>query len=383
MRIGVMGGTLDPVHYGHIAIATETSSALQLERILLLPAGDPPHKSQTTDKADRLKMAELAAAEYAGISVCDMEINRPGVTYTVDTLEELSRMYPGAELIYIVGADTLNVLDSWKSFQKVTKLCSFAVVRRPGYAEITCQNRAREISAKYGAQIVLLALNGPDISSSEIRRRVAEGKDIISLTPQSVINYIREKGLYLCDYTEEQVVEKLKTTISPHRFAHTLGVASTAERLAERYGVDSHRARLAALLHDCAKSMNYAEMRRMAMEYVEDADQEELDSEPVLHAPAGMVLAYIEYGVRDPVILNAIRRHTLGGSVMTAMDALIYVSDFIEPGRAEFPGLAEVRKISETDIFEAMRLCAKLTSDYLKRQGKTPHPRTLEMLNMT
>lgn len=380
MRIGIMGGTLDPVHRGHVDIALQVMSAMQLDRVMLLPAGDPPHKSRTTEKADRLKMAEIAASEYEGLFVCDVEINRKGTTYTVDTLKELSRKQPDVTWIYIVGADTLNVLDTWREFPEVAKLCSFAAVRRPGCDESVCQVRAQELWEAYGARIALLDLDGPGISSTEIRRHVSAGMDILPLVPQGVADYIREKGLYLCDYTEEQLLEKLRKAISPKRFEHTMGVAETATRLAGRFGVDPHRARLAALLHDCAKSMDFSDMRKLVAKHVSDADKSEMDSKSVLHAPAGMVVARREYGVRDPLILNAIRRHTVGGPVMTAMDALIYVADFIEPGRADFPGLSVAREAAETDIFKALRICAELTSEYVKERGQKLHPRTLELL---
>lgn len=380
MRIGIMGGTLDPVHRGHVDIALQVMSAMQLDRVMLLPAGDPPHKSRTTAKVDRLRMAEIAAEEHEGLFVCDAEINRKGTTYTVDTLMELSRRQPDVTWIYIVGADTLNVLDSWREFPKVAKLCSFAAVRRPGSDEELCRVRAQELWEKYGARIALLDLDGPGISSTEIRRHVSAGMDILPLVPGGVADYIREKGLYLCDFTEEQLLEKLRKAISPRRFEHTLGVAETAERLAERFGVERHRARLAALLHDCAKSMDHSEMRKLVAKHVSDADKSEMESKSVLHAPAGMVVARKEYGVRDPLILNAIRRHTIGGPVMTAMDALIYVADFIEPGRADFPGLSRAREAAETDIFKALCICAELTSEYVKERGQKLHPRTMELL---
>ena len=201
------------------------------------------------------------------------------------------------------------------------------------------------------------------------------------LVPEGVSTYIREKGLYLCDYSEAEILERLRSTITLHRYHHTLGVADTAQRLAERYGVDPMRARLAGLLHDCAKSMPYGEMRKIVSENVPDTDELELDAEPVLHAPAGMVVAGRDYGVKDPSILQAIRRHTLGGAGMTAMDALIYVSDFIEPGRRPFPGLEDVRQLAERDIFAAMRMSARLSSGYLIAHGQKPHPKTQSILN--
>lgn len=132
MRIGIMGGTLDPVHNGHIEIARSVRAELGLDGVMLLPAGDPPHKKRESDKLDRLEMAKRAAAEFDWMFVSDLEIARKGTTYTVDTLRALKRKQPDAEWIYIIGADTLNILDSWRNFPEIAQLCAFAAVSRPG-----------------------------------------------------------------------------------------------------------------------------------------------------------------------------------------------------------------------------------------------------------
>lgn len=379
MRVGIMGGTLDPIHSGHIQVALHALRELQLDRVMLLPAGDPPHKTNPISKSDRLEMVRRAAAEHAGLFPCAIEIFREGTTYTVDTLTWLSQHNPNVEWHYLVGADTLDVLDTWRNFGEVAKLCVFAV---SGRAEEACSaEKMRELSETYGARFEVLHFSGPDISSTEVRRRASEGKDVSDLVPQPVAEYIAENGLYLCPMTEAEILDKLRATLKPARVTHTLGVADTAQRLAARFGVNPAKARLTGLLHDCAKYMPFEKMVRIVRENVPDADEEELASEPVLHAPAGSVLAADEYGIRDPQILSAIRKHTLGGAEMTALDALIYVSDFIEPNRPQFRGIDEVRALAETDIFAAMRLCAWYTCDYIKRNGKTMHPRVYEMID--
>ena len=124
------------------------------------------------------------------------------------------------------------------------------------------------------------------------------------------------------------------------------------------------------------------EMRALVQANKPDMDEEELNTRAVLHAPAGMVLAERDYGVRDRNILSAIRKHTLGDGSMSPMDALIYVADFIEPNRIPFPGLDKVRKAAEKDIYRAMCLAAELTESHLRSQGQTAHPRTLALLDV-
>ncbi len=380
MKVGILGGTLDPVHNGHIEIALAAMDALKLDRVLLMPAGDPPHKKRRTDKWARMRMTEIAAAEHENLFASDVEIRRMGTTYTVDTLTALSVEQPEVEWTYIVGADTLNALDSWKEFPRVARLCAFAAVARPGYDQALTELRARAITECYGTRVEILPVSGPKISSTQVRKRVAEGRPIDDIVPAGVAEYIRRNGLYLCDYSETQILEMLKAHLTFRRFTHTLGVAETAQRLAPQCGVDPLRARLAGLLHDCAKSMQMEEMRALVAAHMPDLDRAELDTRAILHAPAGMIVAHDAFGVRDPQILSAIRKHTVGDGVMSPMDALIYVSDFIEPGRDDFPGLSDARRAAEEDIWRAMHICAELTAGHLREHGQPIHPRTLSLL---
>ncbi len=381
MKIGILGGTLDPIHNGHIEIALAAMEELGLDRVALMPSGDPPHKTRATNKLDRLHMAELAAGTHPGLYASDREIRRAGTTYTVDTLSALTVEHPEVEWTYILGADALNKLDSWREFPRIARLCAFAAVSRPGCDEDLARLRARAISACYHTRVDLLPVSGPALSSTAVRHRVAEGLDISDCVPGPVAEFIRQKGLYLCKYSEEQILERLKGMLTFHRFTHTLGVANTAQRLAPACGVDPLRARLAGLLHDCAKSMPLDEMRDLVEKNLPDMDEEELETRAILHAPAGMVMARDVFGVRDPSILSAIRKHTVGDGEMSPMDALIYVSDFIEPGRETFPGLDKARKLAEKDIYKAMRCCAELTAKHLRSRGQSMHPRTQALLD--
>ena len=381
LRTGILGGTFDPIHTGHVAIAEAALRALKLDRVLLLPSGKPPYKRCRAGRTDRMHMVERAAEGHVGLYPCDIEIRRKGESYAADTLRLLRERWPEDAFTYIIGADALARLGDWYGINEIVRLTGFAVVRRFDSNGEGLEERIHGLAEMLHAQIALTDIDAPPVSSGLVRERAAEGQPLAGLVPPAVEQYIRDRGLYLCDYSERQLLERLKSSITLHRYHHTLGVADTAQRLAARFGVDPARARLAGLLHDCAKSLPYGEMRHLVEVNVPDTDAQELDSEPVLHAPAGMVLARRDYGARDPAILQAIRRHTLGGPDMTAMDALIYVSDFIEPGRRPFEGLERARAAAETDIFEAMRVCASLTVEYLLSRGQTPHPRTLNLLN--
>ena len=378
MRVGIMGGTLDPVHNGHIRMAQAALELLKLDRVMLLPAGDPPHKSNPTCKEDRLQMARLAAQECEGLFACGIEIHRSGTTYTVDTLTQLHSSNPNTQWFYIIGADTLDVLHTWRRYPEVMQLCTFAVFGRAD--ENVNPDRIHQYERDYGAKFCVMPFNGPDISSTAVRERAARGENVSDLVPTSVCNYIKDRGLYLCKHSKGEILRMLQKNLKPSRFEHTLSVAETAVRLAPAYGIEPACAELAALLHDCAKYMPLQQLREMVENHVPDADDMEMEAVSVLHAPAGAVYAWREYGVRDREILSAIRKHTIGDASMSPLEALIYTADFIEPLREDFPGLKRARELAETDLYAAMCECARLTNSHVQSQGRQPHPRSLAML---
>lgn len=180
--------------------------------------------------------------------------------------------------------------------------------------------------------------------------------------------------------TTEGIRSVLERNLTAHRFLHTLGVSDTAKRLADRYGVDPERAYLAGLLHDCAKSMTVEEMIGVCREMGVEIQKTEMEIEPILHAPAGAARAKRDFGIEDEEILKAVRTHTVGEANMTALQKLIYVCDFIEPGRKPFPGLEEVRALAEVDLDRAVLACANLSSKHVLSTGGEVHPATVEMI---
>lgn len=195
-RVGIMGGSFDPVHWGHIQIARLARDQLCLNKVLFLPAGDPPHKHRLAEKHHRLEMVRLALQGEKGFEACGLEIDRPGVTYTVDTLRELNRRMPGHPLIYIVGVDTLFYLETWKDAGCALKMCELAVVNRDGFTGGDVREKARQIEARYQTKVHLLRGSGPEISSTQVR---ALGSDVEALSryvPQAVARYISEHHLY-------------------------------------------------------------------------------------------------------------------------------------------------------------------------------------------
>jgi nicotinate-nucleotide adenylyltransferase len=194
-RIGILGGTFDPIHYGHLAIAEEARVALRLDRVLLIPAARQPLKAGVhgAPPPDRLAMARLACASNNAFEVLTIEVERPGLSYTATTLESLHAAGLG-ELHFILGADALADLPRWRAVEKVIELARIVAVGRPGFAPpLPALERALP---QLGERLTLLEGLKLDISSTELRRRVALGQPIRYLTPDAVVDYIAEHGLY-------------------------------------------------------------------------------------------------------------------------------------------------------------------------------------------
>ena len=198
MRVGVLGGTFDPIHLGHLKIAEEVRLKLDLERVLFIPTGQPRLR---TDKylspvADRLRMVELATSDNPYFQVCDNETRRGGPTYTVDTLIELrGTLGTDASLYFIVGVDILRRFHDWKEPERVLELCNVVVVTRPGHEDFDWP--AWLVTFPQAAdRLTRLDTTMVDISGTEIRRRSGQGKSVRKLVPASVAEYIQERNLY-------------------------------------------------------------------------------------------------------------------------------------------------------------------------------------------
>lgn len=198
-NIGLMGGSFNPIHCGHIHLARAAIDSGLVDRVLFLPTGNPPHKrSGLADKLDRLAMTELAVADETQMDVCREEVDREGVIYTVDTLTILREKMPDCRLFYLIGADTLCTLHTWRRPGDVVRLCTLLVAMRPGEDTAAVEESAK-IWRQRGAEIAFLPAEPMDVSSTEIRARMQAGKPLGGLVPPQVEDYIRAHGLYESD----------------------------------------------------------------------------------------------------------------------------------------------------------------------------------------
>lgn len=188
-RIGIYGGTFDPVHLAHLIFADRAREELKLDKVLFLPAAIPPHKQNKgiSDGKRRLEMLEIAIAGNPDFQASAMELNRAGVSYTIDTLHDLSKEYPGDELVLLVGADMLIDFPNWREPDAILQMAMIAYAERPG---VTIEHSLPQ------DRVVQVTMSPFDLSSTEIRTRVREGKTIRYVVPAGVEAYIHAQGLY-------------------------------------------------------------------------------------------------------------------------------------------------------------------------------------------
>ncbi len=198
-RIGIYGGTFDPVHNAHLMVARLAREAAGLDCVVFMPSGTPPHKEATglTDAHHRLQMVRLAIDGMDGFEASDLEIATPGVDYTVDTLRLLRNSNPNVRLHFIIGGDSLMYLDQWFDPKGLLELAAFIAVFRPDSSMEELEHKRLELLARFGGEILLVECPGMDISSTAIRRMAAVGEDISSFVPPAVAQYIVDNKLYL------------------------------------------------------------------------------------------------------------------------------------------------------------------------------------------
>jgi nicotinate-nucleotide adenylyltransferase len=189
-RIGILGGTFNPVHFGHLAIAAAAKDQAKLDLVIFIPARVPPHKNPENliDPKLRYMMTELAISDKKGYAISEIEIENETISYSVETLKQLKEIYPQAELFFIIGSDTVPELKTWRLINEIFKLCCFIVAKRPDFTEFDNSELPE------GA----LILNGvyPDISSRKIRQLLKQGLNVDELVPEPVIRYIKQHRLY-------------------------------------------------------------------------------------------------------------------------------------------------------------------------------------------
>ena len=389
MKIGVYGGAFNPPHLGHITAARAVSGLLKLDKLLIIPTGHPPHKilppgSPTPEQ--RLEMTRLAM-EQTGLGdkaeVLDLELRREGSSYTADTLACLKEKYPEDELWLLMGADMFLTLHTWHEPERILSLAGVAAFGRTEADMEELFSVQRDFLCRRHPQARIFTLSIPgvvDVSSTELRERLAGGEGGSLLAP-AVYGYILREKLYgtaadLKNLPLEQLRPVALSCLNHRRIPHVLGTEQEAVRLAERWGADADKARRAALLHDCTKKLNLPEQLALAERFQVPLDEMERREIKLLHAKTGAGVAEAVFGT-DGEITNAIRWHTTGRGNMTLLEKVIYLADYIEPNR-DFPGVEELRRACYEDLDAGLLLGLEMTIGEMEGRNAPIHPKTLE-----
>lgn len=353
-KIGVFGGMFDPIHRGHMH-AAECALKWGLDRILLLPCLTPAHRNAPQiDAAHRVRMCEIAAQDEPRIAVSDADL-RDGPCYAADTLRILLSQYPDAQFYWIIGADKLMNLSQWHDADFLFAHCEFLVCPRPGCDAVNVP----------GAHMHVLPVNPVHAASGEIVRLLHRYDDALTMLSPAVSRYIAENGLYQPDFVPELLARGMKES----RLTHTLGVRSEAVKLAQLHGASMQSASVAAMLHDIAKPLPLCDMQVLAHKYNLTLPNDILADGNLLHGPVAAAIAEYELGITDPEILSAISCHTTGKKNMTTLEMCVFLADAIEPNRRDYPGLTEMRALSQSDLSGAVLLSMQRTQEYVLSRG--------------
>ena len=198
-KIGIMGGTFDPIHMGHLILGEQSFEQLHLDKVLFMPSGNPPHKRNRTGRASdgqRVDMVRLAIEDNPHFELSLAEMHETGYTYTYRTLEELKEQNPDTDYYFIIGADSLFTFDEWKEPARICRACTLVVAVRDHASSDELNQEIKRLSAEYEGRFTLLDTMNIDVSSHQIRSWVSEGKSLKYYVPDPVISYMKENGIY-------------------------------------------------------------------------------------------------------------------------------------------------------------------------------------------
>ena len=381
-KIGIYGGTFDPVHNGHLYRAKAAKEQLGLDEIWWIVSGNPPHKDDAvTGRRMRYDMCALALAENEDMALKDFEMSRSTECYSYELLEWLHEKFPQHKFYFIMGEDSLDLFPAWVHPERIAALASLvAAVRKESPDSADMEQTSEMIRSRFHTDVYLLQTENVPISSTNLRESVRQGKAIADFVPGAVEEYIRSHGLYQTrDYPDIQTIRSdLHHRLKPGRYRHTIGVMETAANLAMRYCMPVEKLRLAGLLHDCAKCYDNEELLKRCQKYGLAITEAEQRSPHLLHAKVGAYLAEHRYQVTDPDIVNAIRFHTTGNPAMTLTEQIIFIADYIEPNRDRARRLTEIRQLAYSDPDVCTLMILEDTIAYLKEKAQPMDQATVE-----
>ena len=372
-KIGIFGGSFDPPHIGHIQSAQQAAKALDLDRLLMIPAAAPPHKSGCFVSGEhRLSMLRIACGDDPVLQPSDMELRRSGPSYTYETVEAVRAAYPDAEVYLLMGSDMFLSILNWKCPERILAQATLAVFCRGDKGEKEKISQQKAALEQQGYKVCVVENDVVQISSTQMRRLLAfHCAD--EFLPAGVGDYIRENDLYNVnanwknlpmDQLEQVVVSLLK----PSRVTHVLGCRDTCIALAKKWGADETDAGRAGVLHDITKALDGPLQLTLCRAYDTMLDDFSVQNPKTLHALTGSLVAKHIFGENEAVVA-AICSHTTGKANMNLLEKIVYVADYMEPNR-DFPGVDELRELAYRDIDLALKTGLEMTISMLRLQNR-------------
>lgn len=373
MRTLIFGGSFDPPHRGHAALLAAAAKTVKPDRILVVPAYHAPLKgASATPALERAEMARVGVVErlpaqwrrLARLNLSECRERRR--VYTVETLARLKSLNPGDELHFVCGQDAAASFPRWKDPARLRALATWWYGARPGSKDAPPAFFHR-VPGRF-----------PELSSTELRACLALGDDRADALFPQVLARIEDHGSY-----GRGLLRRLRETLKPGRYEHTLNVAALADALARRHGTDAGKARLAGLLHDAGRRFTPPLMAEYVRKNRLKVPERELTAalEPMLlHAFISEDLARKEFGVTDSAVLSAIRKHTLGDVEMSRLDRVLYVADACSADR-DHPGVAKTRALAFDDLDAAFERCLSDKLAHALARRAWLHPLTIRLWN--
>jgi len=364
MKIGLYGGSFNPVHNEHVNIAIAAKRLLGLDKLIVIPAFIAPLKSGTMSARgkDRLAMCNIAFAGLDGIEVSDYELKRGGVSYSYVTCRHFKKLYKDDDLYFIIGADSLQNFKLWRQPEEILKCATLAVCAREDEAQL--KKLLKDFQTQFRREIVTFGYVGKAVSSTRIRTLAALGEDVSAYVPNGVKRHICAHQLYFLPE-----LSGVKKYLTEERWRHSVGVAVMAAQNSRRAGVYEIDAITAGALHDCAKYLgkDAPELKGFVCPPNVPA--------PVVHQYSGAYVAEHTFGIKDESVLNAIRYHTSGRENMSGLEKLIFLADLLEEGR-DYDGVDSLRKIFARDIDGCLRESLERQLKRLNSLGNPVYPLT-------
>jgi len=386
-RIGVYGGTFNPIHKTHVEIAMAALKQFQLDKVIFLVAGTPPHKTTAEAISDinRLQMVSLAIKDYPEFEIDDREIYRAGKSYSYLTFTEYNKEYPNDEIFFIMGSDSLINFKNWVKPDIISEYATVLVAPRFGDDAKTLDAAIYECKNMFEGDFLLIDYTANELASSVIRKSLFKDDKVSSYITKDVYDYIVEHNLYSkYSYTNadiERLDLEMQKELKPSRYIHTIGVANMAYSLAIRWNYPAVTAQVAGMLHDCAKCISDEKRISVCEKNNIPITEIEYKYPHLLHGKVGAHYCKSKYEVFDEQIAHAIEVHTTGCPNMNLLDKIIFVADYIEPGRDKQPRLDVIRATAFTDLDLCVYLILEDSVNYLNTNPDMVDPTTIDTFN--